>query len=397
MRGAMAVAAVVQLSAPRTLRDLEMWFASLPARERADLTWAEPALREVRECLVAGPLTPEALDLALHRYLTISLRIPALRRLLRQDPSLLLVAAHHVQERLHELHGWLESPAAAAVVDQAAHIVKASQEALVAALRDGTLEIPEEMAGQATLDRSDEALQTIVAQPETSIVCAQLLLLGVIECADQGAPSERGRELGRRALLCAIAGLRAFRQNDLPLFLGDYSGASGDVPIHAEWQASRPELSLEQRVDLLLESSARFASLESREALEALQGLQFIPGAASRPPSPGPAPRPPVQVQRLVGEIAGVMFSDALIILRSTTNPGGLALRATPALVERALTLRGQTIAAVVLMEPGGDHGTPHLRVLRLDPAEGPAIPESGERTREMLQQWDELLRRLAR
>lgn len=397
MRGAMAVAAVVQLSAPRTLRDLEGWFASLPARERADLTWAEPALREVRDGLIAGPLTPEALDLALHRYLAISLRIPALRKLIRQDPSLLVVAAQHVQDRLLELHGWLGSPTAAAVVDQAACIVKASQEALVAALRDGTLEIPEEMGGPTALDQSDEDLRAVVAQPQASIICAQLLLLGVIECADQGAAPERGRELGRRALLCAITGLRALRQNNLPVFPVDYRGASGNTAIHAEWQESRPELSLEQRVDLLIEISARIAALESREALEALQGLQFIPGTTARPPSPGPAPAPPVQVQRLVGEIAGVMFSDALIILRSTANPHGFVLQATPALVERALTLRGQTITALVLMEPDGDHWMRRLRVLRLDPEAGPAIPESGQRTREMLQQWDELLRRLAR
>lgn len=388
MRGATAVAAMVQLSAPRTLRDLERWFASLPARERADLTWAEPAMREVRESLVAGPLTPEALDRALLRYLAISLRIPALRKLIRENPSLPLVAAQYIQERLEALHDWLDSPTAASFVDQAARIVKAFQEALVAALHGRDQEIPEEMAHAAVVDQGDEVLQAILTQPEANLICAHLLLLGVIECADRGAAPERGRELGRRALLCAIAGLRALRRTDSTVSLGDYRAASGDMVLHVEWQQSNSELSLEQRVDLLIENSARSAALESREALDAFQHLQFVPGMTSWLPSPG-STAVAVQVLRVVGEIAGVMFSDPSITLRSTAAAFGFPYQATPALVERALELRGQTVAATVLM--------PHLRVLRLDPEAGPAIPESGERTREMLQQRDELLRRLAR
>lgn len=381
MYGAAAVAATAQLSAPTTLGELESWFLSLPARDRAEVIWAEPALRAVRQQLVSGPLTSDALHGALCRYLQLTLRMRALPQLLRQDQSVSVAAMQHVRERLIGLHDWLGSPTAATVVDQAVRIVKACQAGLIAALHDGAWDIQDLEEIREALD-DEGAIQEVAAQPEASVTCAQLLLLGVIECADRDASPERGRELGRRALVCAINGLRAIRANGISVSLDD----SGE----------NPGATLEQRVDLFLEASANCAILESRETLDEFDNLQFAPGTSSQPPLPEPAPDPPAQIQRLVGELIGIDFPSSVITLQLIDGITYF-LNVTPSLLDRAIELRSQLMAALVLIEPGGNAWARNIRALRLDPEAGPAIPESGERTREMLQQRDELLRRLAR
>ncbi|WP_044246396.1 hypothetical protein [Chondromyces apiculatus] len=378
MNGTSAAAVLVDLPPSTRFASLETWFNALPAQDRASLRWFAQVLETLREDLVKSPITEESLHAIALRYQDMVIRLRAWRWSLQQ-PSWLI--EDHPDARHGSLEVQLGSPIAATQIELAEGIVKGFYLTFSELVREDAIHSSlVEFMAQTSTEHLSEAL---AQNPAFDLVRAQVLLQGVFECIDRGGLQERAIELGRRALLCALHGITKMSRLFPPAL-------TKRIRLHtrAAIQARHDETIDQPQAsdaDQLLVATTQKWLLESEEPIAILRGLRIGP---PRPASPSGAAPP--KLRKLLGELVGIRFDSSSLSLKDAE--GEHTFYVTPALLERALSLRGQPVAALlVTATPSG-----FQRLLRLDPVEGPTIPSGPERTRELIEQHGELLHRLA-
>ncbi|NUQ08765.1 MAG: hypothetical protein HUU24_06860 [Phycisphaerae bacterium] len=354
-----------EMPAAWTTRALEAWLEKLPARERAELIWARPGLTAALDSLLNGPLNADAIDAGVRRYARVSLGCQTiLLRALRGDLPLPALR-QALLATLPQLKSFFAGePTAAGQAEQALRAGVAmmhANESVIEQLKGS----PEVASIEAQLPETslDELVEDLMASPAADGARGLALLAALLEAVERSISIERGRELARLSLIHMVRGVTALRCQGL------------DVSIVSD---EPPDVQRDRYIDAMARCSLEGSSPFAHE----LNGLLY--------PFPIPLPvassPPPPLIQRLVGRVAGAMFLPTPSVCLEGQS---WWISATPELVDRALSLREVPVQALVLCGP-------KERLLRVDPVSEQSMPDSATRTRDMVHDWDELLRRLA-
>lgn len=353
-----------------TTRELKDWLERLPALERAELAWTRPQFEAALRRLLEEPLEPAGVDAATCDFLRVSLGCRRFLRRLLQSELPLAAIFEPWRVRLPEIAAFLESSAsgeqAELTLQALIAVFRAFEEQLRTREQDNAESISRSLEDQDVSALPDEQLMT---SPMGDITRAHALFAALLEAFERRFAPARGRELARLALRHAVRGVSQLRFD---------IGSSVEVEIPAE---PREDRLLHAAALLALAGQANLPSeLAGTPSTAAILRL-MAPSVASTPVASAPLPR----LRRVTAKVTAVAWSPPAIAL-----DGQLCwFSATPEMVERALSLRGELTQAVVL--------DPKCRLLRIDPAAGPDIPNAEGRTEAMLQDWGELLHRLAR
>ncbi len=354
-----------------TTADLERWLAKLPAQERAEIAWTAPGLKAALDPLLTESLEEPVIDAATQSYLrVVSGCRRFMLRILADDVPLAPLYKPWL-ERIPSLQAFLVSPISGAHAEKSLRAVVGfslkNWEELRQLYRENKAEIERRL--------SDLDLEPLNEGPGRDISRATLLVSALLEAMDRGVPAARGRELARLALRHALRAVDGLRR------LGATCDEIATNELSKEEREDRyldaaAELVLAGRYDVMSEFGVHPSPITLAD-LEALQALPMLPAA------PPPAPR----IRRSVANIACVAFRPAPAI---SFEGDFVWYPATEKLVERAVLLREQPVLATIVTGA-------QPRLLRIDPADKPPTSDESVRTRDMLQDWDELLERLAK
>ena len=218
------------------------------------------------------------------------------------------------------------------------------------------------------------------------ILSAEVLLVALFEAEENSGSTARGRELARLALVAAVDGVMTLRANDLTILVEDAGRALDDD-------------------ELLAALASRALATADDEATRAGQWVSaLLPEYVEPVVTEVPAvekPRGRTRLIRHLGEVTGVQLGENAGVWFLVEGMRTW-LSATPDLAERAWSLHRAPVEVLTILTPQdplfvGWHS--HTwRLVRIDPAVGEEqAPDSATRTQDMLQDWDELLHRLAR
>lgn len=367
-------------SAPLTTSELDRLLDTLPASERAELSWSRPGLRAALDGLLTGPLDREALDSATRSFVRIMLGLKRMiLRMAREYPPYFAFAiAAAVHKRRDRLVVFLGSETLVAHVEQAAKAIGAVLGSAKENLPRLLEQIPEDD------QKLDALIDSELQSSAASIVYAEVLFAALFEVEDKNGSRERGRELARLALVAAVDGMMALREHGVTLLVED---------------TVRPQ----EDEDELLATMASTALRGTND--EAMRAGQWV---RARMPEHAfvPTPEPPAvekshqrtRLTRHVGQVAAVQLVPSPMV--GLISDGVYKrLAATPEMVERTWALRGATVEALTLQTSGAASLGMFAvtgRLVRIDPASGEQAPDSATRTHDMIRDWDEVLQRLA-
>jgi hypothetical protein len=340
--------------------DADAWFASLPAKVRADLTWAPRPIFEALRPLLDGPLEREAVEATCRAALTVYWGNPGVRAMMRAvfvGPFPFAGLRQAFLDELAEIVSFLASPAGARHATMATRVQCALVTFMESVLRDVGPAEREAMAQAFEATSTDDLVRGALSPGWGDISYSAVLLMAVMYARHEGG-RERGRELVRRSLAYLVRGAGTLRKE----------GGFIDV------DPGEPDST---RDDEILDALATLAFGQREGAVERL-GLVD--------PKPEPAR---FGLRRVIGHVRRVDFSPRTTVVLGDEKETVL-VQATPELVERAFALRAERVQALIA---GGEEP----RLVRLDPAGAPVGADDATRAAAMLHDWDELLERLAR
>ncbi|MBI5482450.1 MAG: hypothetical protein HY906_26580 [Deltaproteobacteria bacterium] len=207
---------------PLSLRDLDSLLARLPVRERAAVAWAPQTIRGALRQLLEGPPDPALVAKATVEVIRAFHGCwPVLSAIFANPGALRAEIEGHWRQKLPLLREYLADPA---VADEAEWAFRA-----VGSMFDLMLTIdPEEFTSSAEGPASGQVLD-VTGDDAAGLLRAQVLLMAVLEAAEQGDPPAVAAELAELAYDEAAVGVAALARLGLRIdpFRGESAGERG--------------------------------------------------------------------------------------------------------------------------------------------------------------------------
>src|SRR5262249_37811404 len=187
------------LAIPWTARELDAWFEKLPARERAELSWARPGFKEALDSLIEGPLTPADIEAAVRRITKVSLGWRGLRRRMLQGQFPWDAWRKALLSLLPATLDFLRIPLAAAHAERAVQVAIAVSRTSEQAIQRLPQESPTALKTSLEEADLDALVDEELASSSADLMRGYALIAALLEAAERNADADRGRELARLA------------------------------------------------------------------------------------------------------------------------------------------------------------------------------------------------------